>query len=75
VQQLASTLIYTPAGDPFTVDLAKLSAQKMRVAWFDPRTGVTKADAQLQNEGAHEFKPPTRGDGCDWVLLLDDFAF
>lgn len=65
-------MVYSASGQPFTADLAKLSAKKLRAWWFDPRTGEAKDSGQLDNQGPREFTPPTKGDGNDWVLVLDD---
>lgn len=65
-------MVYSAAGNPFTLDLAELSPKKLKSWWFDPRTGEAKEAGEIQNDGRHEFIPPTHGDGCDWVLVLDD---
>jgi hypothetical protein len=65
-------MIYSASGQPFRVTLGKLPAKRLTAAWFDPRTGQTQPPTPLENDGElREFAPPTRGDGQDWVLLLD----
>ena len=64
-------LIYSAAGEPFTLDLGKLSGQALVGSWHDPRTGTTHALGSIPASGAHTFTPPTRGVDNDWVLALD----
>jgi hypothetical protein len=64
-------LIYSAAGEPFTVDLDKLSGQGLVGSWYDPRTGAADALGSVPAVGAHTFTPPTRGADNDWVLTLD----
>jgi hypothetical protein len=64
--------IFTATGKPFTVDLTKLSGQKLRGWWYDPRTGKAEALGEWPREGSREFTPPSGGEGKDWVLVLDD---
>ncbi len=66
-------LIYTPTGKPFRVRLDKLTGQKVKAWWFDPRTGTAANAGQFPKEGEQEFTPPDQsGVGHDWVLALDD---
>lgn len=64
-------LIYSASGLPFTVDLDRLKATTLKAHWFDPRAGSAQPAGDVRNTGRHEFTPPTRGDACDWVLVLD----
>jgi hypothetical protein len=67
--------IYSASGKPFMVNLSKLSGNKLRASWFDPRTGGTTLDGEFRNtRTARAFTPPGSGPGSDWVLLLDDVA-
>jgi hypothetical protein len=66
--------VYSASGQPFTVDLGKLSGHEVVASWFDPRTGATHAAGRFPTGGAREFVPPTRGRDNDWVLLLDEEA-
>jgi hypothetical protein len=65
-------LVYLPAGDAVELDLSKLTADKLRAYWFDPRTGVAQRIGTLQREDRMRFTPPDGG--LDWVLALDDPA-
>jgi hypothetical protein len=65
--------IYTPTGRTFSVNMGKITGEKVEARWFDPRTGEVKSIGKFVNYGIREFNPP--GDpwrGNDWVLVLDD---
>jgi hypothetical protein len=64
--------IYLASGQPFTVDLDKLSGEKLRASWYDPRRGTSEAFETVTRRGRREFRPPSHGHGDDWVLVLDD---
>lgn len=65
-------MIYSSSGRPFTVDLGKLSGERLRTWWLDPRTGSAEAGETFPRAGTREFRPKTQGKGQDWVLVLDD---
>jgi hypothetical protein len=64
--------IFTATGKPFTVDLTKLSGQRLWGWWYDPRTGEAESCGEWPREGSREFTPPSSAEGKDWVLVLDD---
>jgi len=64
-------LIYSAAGEPFTIDLSKLPGPALVGSWHDPRTGTVHALGSMSVGGARTFTPPTRGTDNDWVLALD----
>jgi hypothetical protein len=65
-----STLIaYLPTKRTIAVDLSKVSGQRAKAWWFDPRTGKATSAGEFATSGSKEFTPP--GDQ-DWVLVLDD---
>jgi hypothetical protein len=66
--------IYSAAGKSFIVDLDKLSGERLRASWYDPRKGTSAAIGTLPRRGRHEFRPPSQGKGHDWILVLDDEA-
>jgi hypothetical protein len=66
--------VYTPLGLPVTVDLEKLSGERVVAWWYDPRHGTAREIGTFGREGHREFKPPFAGKGNDWVLVLDDAA-
>jgi Protein of unknown function (DUF4038)/Putative collagen-binding domain of a collagenase len=65
-------LAYSLTGRPFTLDLGRLSAKRLDVAWMNPRTGEYARDGHVRARGTRAFVPPTSGPGQDWVLVLDD---
>jgi hypothetical protein len=65
-------LIYTPTGRGLDIRFGKLPGEKLRAAWFDPRTGETTALDEYPNHGPHAFDPPgDESSGNDWVLVLE----
>jgi hypothetical protein len=65
--------VYTAQGRPFTVNLGKISGDRVKAWWFNPRDGSTTVLDTFDNKGAKDFKCPTlEGLGSDWVLVLDD---
>jgi hypothetical protein len=68
----AYAFVYVPSGAPITVDLTLLSGTSVRVWWFDPRDGSVRDGGEVSRRGSMEFRPPTSGEGQDWVLVLDD---
>jgi hypothetical protein len=65
--------IYLPYGQNVRVTLGKISGQKVRAWWFDPRTGRAESAGTFDNRGTKEFDPPDQPKrGNDWVLVLDD---
>jgi hypothetical protein len=64
--------VYIADGHRICVDLAKLSSQKIRAAWFNPRDGSSISIGEFQNAGHRSFNPPgDAGAGNNWVLILD----
>ncbi len=71
-RQGSYAMIYSPQGDAFVADLSILKAEKVVATWYDPRVGVPKEPEIIENTGRVVFKPPSWGEGQDWVLILDD---
>lgn len=74
-------LIYIPSGGKPEIQLGKISGQKIKASWFDPRTGETTAIGEFKNQGTRSFDVPgmskeltwlRSGRGCDWVLVLEE---
>ncbi len=63
--------VYSAQGRKFTVRAGKLSANRLKGWWFNPRTGNAQCIGELEN-AEKEFVPPSEGFGSDWVLVLDD---
>ncbi|UBM58027.1 glycoside hydrolase family 140 protein [Marinilongibacter aquaticus] len=66
--------IYFPQGQTKNVDTHALAAARLRVWWYDPRTGASFLKGELQNYGSFSAVPPSSGEGNDWVLVIDDAA-
>lgn len=65
-------LIYTYNGGTIKVNAAKLSANKLKASWFDPRKGEYTPINEIANEGVQTFEAPGgKQDGNDWVLVLE----
>ena len=64
-------MVYVPVGRPFTVDLSCVKAEKVRLSWYDPRTGKEELIGIVANPGRKSFTPPTPGELLDWVLVSD----
>jgi hypothetical protein len=66
--------IYTAQGRPFTVNFGKISGDRLKCSWFNPRSGDSMDAGEFENKDTHEFTPPSEGFGSDWVLIMDDAA-
>jgi lysophospholipase L1-like esterase len=65
-------LVYSPRGEPFTVDKAAITAApRVRESWFDPRYGARYEMHTTDNLAFQTYTPPTSGRGQDWVLILE----
>jgi hypothetical protein len=64
--------VYSASGQPFTIDLGKLSGRSVAASWYDPRTGAVQPAGNFPTESRRDFVPPTSGRDNDWVLVLDD---
>jgi hypothetical protein len=60
-----------PPGHSITVDLERLSGEKLKGYWFDPRTGRPTEIGIIEHKGLHPFRTPPGG---EWILVLDDAA-
>ena len=65
-------LIYSAQGRKFTVNLSKISGDKLKAWWYNPRTGTSEEIETIDNRGTREYTCPSEGFGSDWVLVLDD---
>jgi hypothetical protein len=66
----AYALLYTYSGQPFEVQMGRISGGQVRASWYDPRTGASQPAGTFSNRGTRRFAPPQAG--TDWALLLDD---
>lgn len=65
-------IIYSPRGEPFTIDKSKIEAQRIKEIWFDPRYGVSYHIHTGDTQAIQTYTPPTSGRGQDWILILED---
>jgi hypothetical protein len=63
--------VYSPRGEPFTINLGLFKKPQVRTSWFDPRTGKSRDLYTGDSVAFQTFKPPTAGRGQDWVLVLE----
>lgn len=66
--------VYTPRGEPFTVNMGLFSGVRVKTSWFDPRDGSFRELYTGDNVAFQTFTPPSTGRGNDWVLVLDSFS-
>lgn len=64
--------VYTPYGEPFTVDRGVIKGKRVKEIWFNPRYGNFHHIHTAENLGYQTYTPPTTGRGNDWVLILED---
>jgi Putative collagen-binding domain of a collagenase len=50
-----------------SLELSSMSTKKLKMWWYDPRTGVGELQGVAEREN---FRSPMHGG--DWVLVLDD---
>jgi Protein of unknown function (DUF4038)/Putative collagen-binding domain of a collagenase len=65
--------VYSATGEPFTVNMGRISGSQVKAYWFDPENGEVTFVGRFANSGQRTFQPPvTPGRGSDRVLILDD---
>ena len=60
---------YMPTARTVTVDLSRLSGERKKCWWFNPRTGQSQLSGEAPGQGLYTLTPPAEG---DWVLVLAD---
>lgn len=65
-------MVYIPAGTPVELDMTRISAKRVQLWWYNPRTGEGEDAGQSKKKANMEFVPPTEGHANDWVLVIDD---
>jgi len=63
-------MAYFPHNVEVAFDTSVLGKAKLRVAWFDPRTGATHDQGVRENTGELRIAPPGQLHPIDWVLVL-----
>lgn len=68
-------IVYSPRGEPVTLDQSVVQATYARISWFDPRYGVAHefrvSPRAWDGHTFQTFTPPTSGRGQDWVLVYE----
>jgi hypothetical protein len=64
--------IYSPRGEPFTINKTVLTARRLREFWYDPRYGSLYHVHTGDNASFQTYTPPTSGRGNDWILVIED---
>ena len=67
-------MVYVPVGRKFSVKMDKITGNKVKAWWFNPRDGSAKEIGVFANTGEREFTPPNYGEMIDWILVLDDVS-
>jgi hypothetical protein len=67
--------IYTYNGKDIRVNLGKIEGERIKAAWYDPRSGETSEIGEFANEGTRLFEAPGEPEeGNDWVLIIDSMV-
>jgi hypothetical protein len=65
--------VYNATGQPFTVNMGRISGSQVKAYWFDPETGEVIFIGRFDNTGQQIFAPRGNpGRRNDRVLILDD---
>ena len=59
--------IYTPNGLTVKVNMGKISGEKVKAYWYDPRKGTASYVGEYLNTGVQSFAAPSSGRNNDWV--------
>lgn len=71
-QGINYVFVYLPHGNNIDVSLEALQeAKKLKLYWFDPRTGKKRFIQKVDAKGKFTTKTPTNGYGCDWILIME----
>lgn len=65
-------LFYLPEGEAIEADLGKLSGEKLRAWWFNPRQNTSQLIGEFRKSARKRFQPPFSGRNNDWILIIDD---
>ncbi|HHY81895.1 MAG TPA: DUF4038 domain-containing protein [Clostridiales bacterium] len=63
--------VYAPHGISVHVKLGILKGQRVKVQWFNPRTGEAIPAGTIENTGDRKFVTPAHGREQDYVLIMD----
>ncbi|WP_425234379.1 DUF4038 domain-containing protein [Ulvibacterium sp.] len=67
--------VYSPKGEPFTVNLDYIKGNRIVSKWFNPTNGqIQFLDLAEKETGQRKFSPPSNGalhSGNDWILIIE----
>lgn len=55
--------VYDAQGRPFTVNMWKISGERVKCWWFNPRSGDSESAGDFENKGTHDFIAPSEAIG------------
>lgn len=67
----AFAFIYSPRGEPFTINKKGFNSKNIKEFWYDPRYGCKYHFHTTANAAFQTYAPPTSGRGNDWLLILE----
>ncbi|WP_436416477.1 putative collagen-binding domain-containing protein [Petrimonas sp.] len=71
-QGINYVFVYLPNGNNIDISLETLpKAKRLKLYWFDPRTGKKTYIRRVPAKGKFTTKAPTTGYGCDWILIVE----
>ncbi len=62
-------MVYLPVGKTITIDTRSLTGKKVKIRWFDPRTGKVSKARKMKKTNHLTVTPPVLG--TDWVLMVN----
>lgn len=65
-------IIYSPYGQPFTLNKQLINANRIKEIWYNPRYGNAHHVLTSECKAFQTYNPPTSGRGNDWILILED---
>lgn len=65
--------VYDYIGRDFQINMGKITGERVRAWWYNPRNGAISFIEEFKNSGVKEFSAPgLSGEGNDWVLVVTD---
>ena len=65
-------IVYSPRGEPFSIDKSLIEARYIKEIWYDPRYGISYHIHTGDTKGIQTYTPPTSGRGQDWILIIEN---
>lgn len=64
-------IVYSPMGEPISIATDELLQTMLHSHWWNPRDGQWQNTSSRIAGSRHEWTPPTKGRGQDWVLVIE----